>query len=185
MIIDINQKKISFGDKYRIFINEKQTYSAHTQLFRLLSEINLFEENIGNSKITLKKRWTWFETKYDIYRNGNTKFEYRTISVWKKHHKCQVGNNLYEIYGHKGRKYSVFKNNTQIAYWTKNFVTWFNGDNYKIIADNDSDYELIIAFCLINDNKTENNNNENAVTFDLGNIGPEAKKFDNNWKYKL
>jgi hypothetical protein len=80
MIIDINQKKISIGDKYKIFINEKQTYSAHTKLFKLLSEVNLFEENSSKSKITLKKRWSWFETKYDIYRNGNAKFEYRTVS---------------------------------------------------------------------------------------------------------
>jgi hypothetical protein len=43
-----------------------------------------------------------FETKYDIYRNGNAKFEYRTVSSWKIHHKCQVGNDLYEIFGHKG-----------------------------------------------------------------------------------
>ena len=185
MIIDINQKKISIGDKYRIFINEKQTYSAHTQLFRFLSEVNIFEENVGRSKITLKKRWSWFDTKYDIYRNGNIKFEYRTVSVWKIHHKCQVGNDLYEIFGHKGRKYSIFKNNKQIAYWDKNCVTWFDGDNYRIIADNDCDYELLMAFCLINDNKSESSNNENALTFDLGNIGPEARKFDNNWKLKI
>jgi hypothetical protein len=185
MIIDINQKKISIGDKYKIFINEKQTYSAHTKLFKLLSEVNLFEENSSKSKITLKKRWSWFETKYDMYRNGNAKFEYRTVSFWKIHHKCQVGKDLYEIFGHKGRKYSIFKNKKQIAYWNKNCVTWFDGDNYRIIADNDCDVELIISFCLINDNKTESNNSKNALTFDLGNSGPEARKFDNNWKFKL
>jgi hypothetical protein len=34
-------------------------------------------------------------------------------------------------------------------------------------------------FCLINDNKAESNNSKNA-DFDLGNIGPEARKFNNN-----
>ncbi|MFB0910133.1 MAG: hypothetical protein QMA99_04160, partial [Flavobacterium sp.] len=63
--------------------------------------------------------------------------------------------------------------------------TWFDGDNYRIVADNDCDVELIISFCLINDNKTESNNSKNALTFDLGNSGPEARKFDNNWKFKL
>jgi hypothetical protein len=29
MIIDINQKKISIGDKYKIFINEKQLLGSY------------------------------------------------------------------------------------------------------------------------------------------------------------
>jgi hypothetical protein len=52
---------------------------------------------------------------------------------------------LYEIFGHKGRKYSILKNK-QVAYWNKNCVTWFDGDNYRIVADNDCDFELIISF---------------------------------------
>jgi hypothetical protein len=36
-------------NKYKIFI-EKQIYSAHTKLFKLLSEVNLFEENSNKSK---------------------------------------------------------------------------------------------------------------------------------------
>lgn len=181
MTIDINQKKESIGDQYKIFINEKEAYFASRKLFTLLAEINLFENNVQDSKLTLKKRWSWFQTSYDIYKNDSTIFEYRTISVWKNHHKCQIGENLYEIFGHKGRKYSIFKNNIQIAFWDKNSVVWFDGDNYKIIADNDCDYELIISFCLINDNKSENNNDSNALTLDFGNIGPEARKFDKSW----
>jgi hypothetical protein len=41
-------------------------------------------------------------------------------------------------------------------------VTWFDGDNYRIVAD-DCDFELIISF-LINDNKAESNNSKNALT---------------------
>jgi hypothetical protein len=43
----------NFNWRYKIFINEK-IYSAHTKLFKLLSEVNLFEENSNKSKITLK-----------------------------------------------------------------------------------------------------------------------------------
>uniref|UniRef100_UPI004049FC36 hypothetical protein n=1 Tax=Flavobacterium sp. TaxID=239 RepID=UPI004049FC36 len=184
MIIDINQKKISIGDKYKIFINERQTYAASRRLFKLLSEIDLFQNNVRNAKITLKKCWSFFNTKYDIIRNGTDKYEYRTVNYWKVHHKCEVGEDLYEIFGHRGRKFSIYKNDIQIAWWDKDLVSWFDGDNYKIIADVDADYELIISFCLINDNKSENDNNGNAITFNFGNL-LEARKFNKNWKTKL
>jgi hypothetical protein len=81
-----------------------------------------------------------------------------------------------------GRKYSVYKNDKQIAWWDKQAVSWFNGDNYTIIADSDADYELIIAFCLIIDNQYNNNDNSNTVTFDFGNIGGQVRKFNTDWK---
>ena len=65
---------------------------------------------------------------------------------------CRVGPDLYLIYGHRGRKYSIFKNDIQGAWWDRKAVTWFAGDNYKIIADKDCDIDLIISFCLIVDN---------------------------------
>ena len=47
MEIDINQKPISLGDKYKIFIDGIQTYAASSSLIKLLAEINLFERNSG------------------------------------------------------------------------------------------------------------------------------------------
>jgi hypothetical protein len=35
---------------------------------------------------------------------------------------------------------------TKSCLWNKNCVTWFDGDNYRIVADNDCDFELIISF---------------------------------------
>lgn len=184
MIIDVNQKKIAIGDKYDIYINETLTHQAATQLFRFLSEINLFEIKRNEAKFRIKKKWSWFKTTYDIYKSDNQKFEFKTISIWKHHYICQSSSDSYEIFGHRGRKYSVFKNKEQVAWWDKNCVTWFEGDNYRIIADNDSDFELIVSFCLIIDNSSSNSNDGNTVTFDIGNIGPEVVKFDSNWEPK-
>jgi hypothetical protein len=52
-------------------------------------------------------------------------------------------------------------------------VTWF-GDNYRIVADNDCDFESLFLFCLINDNK-EAEIIVKCFDFDLGNIGPSEK----------
>jgi len=66
----------------------------------------------------------------------------------------------------------------------KKAVSWFAGDNYKITADNDCDIDLIISFCLIVDNFSNNDKDGNTVTYDLGNIGFQVKKFDNTWQQK-
>lgn len=184
MEIDINQNNISLGDKYLIFINGRKTHSASTQLISWLSEINLFEGERAEPKFVIKKNQTFFKISFDLVKWDTTVFEFRTKSYWKNHYFCQVGQDLYDIFGHHGRKYSVYKNDKQIAWWDKEAVTWFNGDNYKIIADKDCDCELLMAFCLIIDNTQSRDNGRNAVTIDLGNIGSQAREFDSNWRPK-
>jgi uncharacterized protein YxjI len=184
MEIDVNQQKISIGDKYEIFIDGQQTYLASRQLFQLLPEINLFKIGEDRARMTINKRLAWFKASYDITRWDNNVLQYRTKSIWKLVDQCRVGPDLYMIYGHRGRKYSIFKNDIQVAWWDKKAVTWFAGDNYKIIADKDCDIDLIISFCLIVDNFSSENHDGNVVTFDFGNIGFQQKKFDDNWHPK-
>jgi uncharacterized protein YxjI len=179
MEIDINQKKIAVGDKYNIFIDGQLSHTASTEVFRFLAVINLFD--VGGSRLTINKKNWWFKAKYNITLNDNNVLEFRTKSFWKNHFQCQYGLNLFDIYGHKGRKVSVFKNDKQVAWWNKQKVTWFEGDNYKIIADTNSDNEIIIAFCLIIDNYNSNDKGGNTITIDFGSIGPQARAFDATW----
>lgn len=78
----------------------------------------------------------------------------------------------------------MYKNDEQVAWWDKKRVTWFEGDNYKIVADNKGHYELLIAFCLIIDNYLSNDKGNNSMTIDFGHIGPQARKFDKTWQPK-
>ena len=185
MEIDINQKKISIGDKYQIFTDGLQTHTATRQLFKLLPEVNLFDNSGDRARMTINKRLSWLKAKYDITRWDNNVFQFRTKSIWRLHYQCQFGPDMYDIYGHRGRKYSIYKNDTQVAWWNKNAVAWFAGDNYKIIANKDCDVDLIISFCLIVDNFSSDDHDGNTVTYDFGNIGFQAKKFDNAWQPKF
>lgn len=184
MRIDINQKKIAIGDKYKIFTDGQQTHSASSKLFSFLSVINLLDNESSRAKLTINQRWSWFSPKYDIQLYDNNYLAFRTKSFWKLQFQCQKGKDLYDIYGHRGRKYSVYKNDKQVACWDKEAVTWFEGDNYAIFADDDSDHELIIAFCLIIDNQFNNDKSfsTNTVTIDFGNIGGQVKKFNPEWQ---
>jgi uncharacterized protein YxjI len=184
MEIDINQKKISIGDKYQIFINGQQTHRASAKIFRIFAEINLFDMSSDFPEMTIKRRFAFFKAKFDITRKNDAVIELRTISFWKSHFQCVSGADMYDIYGHRGRKYSVYKNDRQTAWWDKQAVSWFNGDNYKIVADKDCDKNLIISFCLAIDNYASNDNEKKAVNIDIGKIGPQARKFDPNWQPK-
>jgi uncharacterized protein YxjI len=182
MEIDINQKIISLVAEYRIFVNEDEQFSATKKFFTYLDEIELFDATGKRPRYTIKQKWTWFKTSYDLTRHDNITLQFRTVKYWRRHYQCILGTDSYDIYGHNGRKYSIYKNNSQIAWWDKESVAWFNGDNYKLVANNNVDIELLICFCLIMDNKTSQNNKGNTVTIDFGHIGPQAKKFDSNWK---
>jgi len=184
MIININQQKISFGDQYKIYLNKKPWYRASKQYLSFPTKISLYELETSAPKLILKRRWKWFKTQYDLFRNDSEPYKFRTINSWKSHYICHADGDVYEIFGHHGRKYSVYQNNVQIAYWNKNAVVWFDGDNYKIVANNDCDYELVMAFCLIIDNKYEDSNNGSMLTIDLGNFGSEVKPFNTQWKPK-
>ena len=79
--------------------------------------------------MTIRKRFSFFKAMYDITRWDNNVLEFRTISFWRSQYQCQVGKDMYGIYGHRGRKYSIYKNDQQVAWWDKEAVSWFAGDN--------------------------------------------------------
>ena len=182
MEININQKKLSIGDKYKIFIGEREAYMASAKLFRWLAEIELKDMN-ERPKLTIKKKWFFIIPSYNIIR-GQEIYDFKTISFWKNHFQCQIGADVYDIYGHRGRKYSIYKNDRQVAWWNKASVTWFNGDNYKITADNESDVELLLALALVVDNAKSNDSDKGIFNLNIGHIGPQAKKFDPSWQPK-
>jgi uncharacterized protein YxjI len=185
MRIDINQKKIAIGDKYQIFIDGKLLFKASNELFHWLSVINLYRNDSTRAALTINKQWFFFKPKYHIrLHDYNSTVEFRADSFWMMHYQCHCSPDIYHIYGHRGRKFSVYKNNTQVAWWEKEAVSWFEGDNYAITADSDSNLELIIAFCLIIDNHKSKRHGDDAVSYDIGNMGGQVKEFNMYWQPK-
>jgi uncharacterized protein YxjI len=184
MRIDINQKKIAIGDKFQVFIEGQPAYKASSELFRFLAVINLYKGEDTRPALTINKRWFFFKPAYDIRLHDTRTVEFRAGDFWKMEYKCHCSPDMYFIYGHRGRKYSVYRNNTQVAWWEMKAVSWFEGDNYVLTADSDCNIELMIAFCLIIDNHKNNRNGDNAVTYNIGNIGGQVKAFDPTWRPK-
>ena len=181
MRLDINQRKISYGAKYDIFNEGEKEYFAKSEIFTFLAVIYLTKSGESIPCVIIKKKWSWFRANYEIEIERNKTIKFITKSLWKPHYQCVYGTDIYDIYSHRGRKKSIFKNNVQIAWLNKEAVSWFEGDNYKIIHNQDCNKELIIAFCLIIDNYMSRNDDGATLTYDFGNLGGEMKKFDSNW----
>lgn len=184
MEIEIHQESASIRDKYQIYIDGQQRHHANYKILALLSELYLYEWDSDLPRFTINKKLQFYAANYTLRRIDGSVYEFTTKSLWKGHYQCIGGLDIYDIYGHRGRKYSVFKNGNQVAWWTKNAVSWLEGDNYKIIADNSCDYNLIISFCLIIDNY-KSQGKKSVINIDIGRIGPEAKKFDVAWLPKI
>jgi len=180
MHIDIKQQKISLADKFEISTDDNPTHHASSELFRLLPVFNLYKKGISDAWLTVSKQWTIFLSRYDIKTYAGDVLQFRSTSFWKPCYQCQAGADLYEVFGHMGRKHSVFKNGKQVAWWDKNAVSVFNGNEYSITADFDCNVELIIAFCIIIHDMS-GDDGDGTVNIDFGNIGPVARKFDDTW----
>ena len=180
MRIDINQKKIAFGNKFNIVKDGQTILKAASRLFRILSVTELFQPNSDLPLGTIRRRFAIFKAKYDIEMANQPTYQFRTISWWKNHHQCKSGSNVYDVYGHRGRRYSIFKNGTQVAYFKKEAVTFFEGDNYMLLASDNADHFLLTCIVLTVDNYRSNNKNNDAVNIDIGHIF-QARKFDDSW----
>lgn len=186
MIIELSQEKWALGNKYLISVDDENSFYAESKLFRIFSEIGLFEYSISSPKFTIKRRWAWFNLAYDLIRSDKRVFKLKTVELRRGHYSCQVVHDSYDIYQNKGRRYSIFKNNIQIAYWEKDAISVYEGDYYRITADYDVDVELLICFCICIDNSYSNDTSKSSttITYDFGNIWPTAKSFEETWKPK-
>lgn len=200
MEIQINQKKIQVGDKYQIAIDGQPAYAASRELselqqaagagsgksIRLLPVLRLCKEGGQQPEMTISKQYSIWKPLYQLTRPHDNPVEFRTISFWKLHYQCQFGPDLYDVYGHKGRKYSIYKNGRQVAWWDKAAAGPFEGSQYVIIADGNCDIAVITSFCMIIDDLSSDNYNGNNGSIDLGNVlGLQARKFDENWQPAL
>lgn len=179
MKIRIKQHSISFGSQYKIFINNEEKFYAETDVFSK-SIINIYKPNELQPNFRTFKSLYLNYPKYKIEMPSGERIKFVANNFWRTKYFLEKGNDVYELYRHKERKVSVFKNNIQIAYWEKEAITYLVGDYYEIIANKNSDQELLIALCLIMDNI--HSKGGSLFNVDLGVIFNEKKSFNNKWK---
>jgi uncharacterized protein YxjI len=180
----INQKSVSVTDEYEIFVGDKLSFNAISEAFKTSAKINVYDSENNNMVLRIAKRNFGIRANYLIEDLRNIQiFSFEEINNIKLILKCQVGENLFQLYGHNGNKYSIFKNQKQVGYWEKNNLIFGEKDSYRIIANDNEDALLLSAFCICIDNSKNNFQNElSFFNFDIGFKGNLFRKFDEDWK---
>lgn len=170
--------------QYDIYSDGSRTRYATYEFFKLRPTLTLYENTHGSTILQIKKPFSWFKEKYVVrFPNGKV-IEYKSLDWWKIRDQFVFGSDIFDIYGHRERKYSIFKNGVQIAWWDKNKVVQNGVNEYTMIADNDSSYDLLIAFCLITNMSQGMSDSTVSTTYDMGNVGGEVQPFNVSWKPK-
>jgi uncharacterized protein YxjI len=183
MEIKIEKKKISLKEGYVITIDGKQAYAASRGVWK--AGVQLFKDGSATPVLTIKPKFTWSRPKYNLVAPDGTIHLFETKKMYTKFDAiCINGDDTYEVCGHRGRKYSIFKNNVQVAWWSKKAISFFAGDSLKLITDDKIDLDFILALCITVEHLKTRRRKNRYINMDFGKIF-QSRKFDKNWQPKL
>lgn len=184
MEITIKQKKVALTPTYTIENNGNIIYTAKAKILKLMAQVDVFgPEGDVTPVATIYRRFAWFKARYDIaVPDAVLPLEFTTIAIFRRHYRCISGNDVYDIYGNKRRKFSIYKNDEQIAWWDKKAISVMAGDQYTITANDNCDKLLLTTFCLAMDNFTRAQKQGGLVKYDIGNMGFNTRDFNENWR---
>ncbi len=177
------QVTVKFGEKSNcasIAINQQETYKTIENNGFLVQKIEL--QRLADNKPILQAYCRMLPPKFKIIMKDGMEFPFKMDGVQALKYSCDKNGILYEVYQHKDRKHSIFKNDIQIAYFDKDEYAKFGADRYILIADEHSDIELYLGFLLIL-HMIHGSDKKSISSKDIGNVW-EKRAFDVNWKPK-
>lgn len=179
MELKIKQKKLTFFvDQYEVFFKKDLIFTAKSVLFSFPKKVKVFNRN-NVEKITLIKALTWIHPKFDIIFSGGVHLSLEGKSWIYDYFILRVPEGTFEVHHQRGLKLAIFLNKEQVAEISKNTVSYFGGDQYRILANSDINKELLVGICLAWDLNDFDDND--SINIDLGNIGPVKKEAESNW----
>ena len=179
MGVRVSEQSISLGSKYEI-ATPAGDFNAQKRIFSFLDDIEL-RKCTGEPVAKIEGEISPLRQKHRFALQDGRVYQYECEKMWKQVYTCLGNNETYRLYSHRGLNYSIFKEDRQIAAFTKNHVVFGHGNEYQIRMDSDADLVLVLCMILAYNSSNEDDNSE-AVTIDLGNIGPQERPFDETWQ---
>lgn len=132
--------------------------------------------------ITVNQYKGFLKSTYDIitYKNIRKSLDLIPKSMLKGTWIIDDDTDKYDIISHRGTKMSIFKNDKQIANVVEKVVNLFNTKTMVLNYNKTENTELLIGIALAIYGDFYHSPGA-TLTFNFGHIGPELKKFDDNW----
>ncbi len=179
MFMQIVRERWSIRQKFDISIDGQPRMVAKRKFFTWFPKFTLYETG-GEPILRTKCLFHAVRPRFEIrLRDG------RTMRLAAESHNfhfvCRAGRDRYELFAHKGRRVSIFRNDRQIAYFERQKLTVLNKRVYDVYADDDANAEWLAAFILAWDSHHVDETGEAEIRVDLGFLGPEDRPFDESW----
>jgi uncharacterized protein YxjI len=179
--VSIKEHKLSLRSEYDITSPAEQ-YFAQKAILSLLANLEIRTQN-ERVVATIHGNFSLFRANYDFALADGRNFHYECEKIWKGVYSCVGLSGSYHLFQYKGVRYSIFKDETQIASITRNNFVIGAGNEYDIQMNADAD--VIVISCMIlalNTSDNDDDSDQNTFTYDFGNFGPEDRKFDASWQ---
>ena len=177
MDVTIQERKFSFRSEFDISAPSGSFYARKALIGNGLQ----LQYRNGQDIALLRSRLSFFRNRYDFEFTSGVTYHFQCEKRWKGVYLCERNEDQFRLYQHKGVRYSVFKDDRQIAAITKNRVVIGKGNRYDITINADANV-VIIACMILAVNTAYNDDKDASVTYDFGNIGSEDRPFDESWE---
>jgi uncharacterized protein YxjI len=176
--VSINERSISFTSEYDISTPTGEYY-ARKEFFSFTDNLELRTAS-GNVVAKIEGEISPLRHKHDFHFSDGRECSFGCEKLWTRVYACVGSGETYKLYEHRGLNYSIFKEDRQIAAFSKNRVVFAKGNQYDVRLDHDAD--LILILCMVlTINSSENDDEDSTVTIDLGNL-TQDHPFDESWE---
>jgi uncharacterized protein YxjI len=179
MDVTIQERSMSFVATYDITTPRGRWY-ARQEFLQLFNVIDLSESEGGPALAKLKGQFSPLHHRYEFDLADGRTAQFECVNLLEQVYECRYGGNLLTLYRHRGLSYSIFNGDRQIAAYTKNRVSFGDGNQYDIRMDADADLTLIVCIVLAL-SVDKDNDDKKALNVNFGSIGPQARPFDETW----
>jgi uncharacterized protein YxjI len=179
MDVTIQERKISLTSEYDIS-TPAGDYYARKALMAINDKIQVKSAD-GSIVANIQGHFSPLRSKHDISMADGRVYIFECEKLLTRVFKCEGGGDVFTLYEHRHLKFSVFKNDGQIAAFSKNLMVLGSGNQYQVRMNSNADVLLIVCM-VIAINSIEFNDDSETVNFDFGNIGPQGRAFDESWE---
>jgi uncharacterized protein YxjI len=183
MNVEIIENSLSLDNEYFIGVNGKKHYSVQG----FWDHYDLFTRD-SKRVLSIFKKVLTLSPAFDIYFNNEFSYKrqealmFRTKSYFKNSFFLLWDSDIYTIYAHKDLKFSIYKNDIQIAGISQERWSILSQDNFSIDYNRDEDLEIIVAFTIILD-LMYGNKKGSLISRNFG-VWIEEKEYDLTWQPK-
>ncbi|HEX4007323.1 MAG TPA: hypothetical protein VHX60_14200 [Acidobacteriaceae bacterium] len=180
MDVTIQERKFTFHSEFEI-TGAGPALRARKEFLSFPPRIQVKFE--GGQVVTLQGRFSLVRCKYDFHFPDGREYAFHCEKVVKGVYACRSDEEIYRLYHHKKRRYSIFHNGEQIAAVERSRYAGTRGNRFAVRMNHDADVAMVTSMVLAM-NASDRSDAEDAEhgTPEPASYRREERPFDTTWQ---